>query len=363
MVFLYFFVQLISVFVFKDLRQKIGKELMYVTLFLIVGYSPYVFVFVQRFYESSAKGTWIPPVTNLGQLHHVLTLLTNNNSVLFLLVIALVWYIFNRILSQTIQNEVVKKAILLISIFFLFYSISIVAPMPYYWEFTSKPWAMISYLIFIVFTISWIVRTLRVSVLKKMILLWFSLPLLIMFVCSFKIPMFIDRYYSYTTPAFFILIAILLSYFSEKSQVKMYYVFIMLLLITHVRNEPNNRDVKPMIEKIISLKTDGTAVILCPDYFNLNYAYYYDQSLFKNIGNESIEDGIVNRLENENVYGITHINQLNKEVISKCKKIIYLDAGADFMYPKNEINQVIATKFKHLDTFNFGDAFTLHVYE
>jgi hypothetical protein len=175
--------------------------------------------------------------------------------------------------------------------------------------------------------------------------------------------MFIDRYYSYTTPAFFILIAILLNYFSEKSQVKIYYVFVMLFLITHVRNEPNNRDVKPMIEKIISLKTKETAVILCPNYFNLNFAFYYDKSLFKNIGNESIEEGIVKRLEEENVYGITHSNQLNKEVFTKYKKIIYLDAGADFTYPKNGIKQAIETKFKHSDTFNYGDAFALHVYE
>ena len=357
------FVQFVSIFIFNSLRLKCGKELFYVGLFLSVGYLPYIVVFIQRFYESSAHGTWISPVTNLGQLHHVITLLTNNSSVNFLVFILLIWTGFIYLISNGIKNQLLRNGVLVLSIFFLFYSISIVAPMPYYWEFSSKPWAISSYLIFIILGTLWIVRSLKINALIKMTLLWFILPLLIMFISSFKIPMFIDRYYIYVTPAFFILIAILSDYLSFKSQIRVYYILIALLLITHVRNEPNNRDVKPMIEKIASLKTSSTAVILCPDYFNLNFTYYYSQKLFENIGEESINIGLIRRLQHEKVYGLTHINQLDSNVLFVNKKIIYLDASADFVYPLNGIKKVLNKHYHHTETLKYGDAFNVFVFE
>ena len=357
------FVQFVSIFIFRSLRFKCGKELSYVGLFLGVGYLPYIYVFIQRFYESSAHGTWISPVTNLGQLHHVITLLTNNSSVNFLVFILLIWTGFIYLVSNGIKNQLLKNAVLVLSIFFLFYSISIVAPMPYYWEFSSKPWAISSYLVFIILGTIWILRNLKINALIKITLLWFVLPLLIMFISSFKIPMFIERYYIYTTPAFFILIAILSDYLSFKSQVRIYYILIALLLITHVRNEPNNRDVKPMIEKIASLKTSSTAIILCPDYFNLNFSYYYNQKLFENIGKESIKSGLEKRLKNEKVYGITHINQLDSKVLLVNKKIIYLDASADFVYPSNGIKKILNERFHLIETLKYGEAFNVFIFE
>ncbi len=357
------FVQFVSVCFFKFLRQKSGKELMYVALFLCAGYSPYIYVFTQRFFESSVNGTWIAPVTNLGQLHHVLTLLTNNSSVNFLVVLFLCWITYLYLISKKIKNELIKTGILFISLFFLFFSISIVAPMPYYWEFTSKPWAMISYLLFIIMSLSWIVAIESIHSTFKMILLWFVLPLLIMFLSSFKIPMFIDRYYIFTTPAFFILIAIIVDYFTIKIQVSFYWIVIALLLITSVRNEPNNRDVKPMVDKIAMLKNNQTAILMCPDYFDYNFTYYYNSDLFTNIGNKPIDLGLKERLKKDNIFPITHINQLDTVLIKQFKRVIYLDVAADFSYPSNNIYNFCESNFKVVDTLKYGDALQFFVFE
>ena len=357
------FVQCLTVFIFSSFCHTIKKELSYCLLALIIAYSPYIYIFIERFYTSTSAGTWIAPVTNLGQLHNVFLVLVNNNSIFYVVVLVIFWLIFQKIITKQFSNRWFINSINLLTIFYLFYAFSIVASMPYFWEFSSNPWAMTSYLMVMILGVILIIRSKVIDPFQKTVLLWFSIPLLIMFICSFKIPMFIERYYIFVTPAFFILVALLIDYISSKFNVKFYLFILGFMAITSVRNESNKRDVKPLVEKTKELKTKNTPVIICADYFDMNFTYYYSTKIFKQIGLDPVEEGIKKNLKKERIYAVKNLTQLDTTKLKNSKQILFLDAAADFNYPNNGILIYLKQHYPKIETFDYGDALRLYKFE
>jgi len=331
------FIQLFLVLTLKEIRTKILKQYLINLAIALILFIPFIFIFITRFCDSTIHGTWLHPVTSLGQLHDVLKYLTNNSVTNYLVFMVVFWLVVQRFINETISSGLIKYLIAIISIFFLFYGISIMGPMPYFWEFTSKPSAMISYLFFMVAMIIFSLSSKTISVYTKVILVWFFVPLLVMFVASFWVPMFLDRYLIYITGGFYLLIGIGVSYLEETKPLKIGLLLILLLCITFETNVDKKRHVAEVVQKVNELRTSNTIVYICPDNFDYNFAYYYNRHYFKDIDDPDAKTKLRKHLASQNIYPISNTRQLDTAMLKKADKIIYIDAAADFVYPGNGI--------------------------
>jgi len=357
------FIQLVISLLFKETRTKTLKIYVINLMIALVCFIPFVTVFIKRLHDLTAYGTWIQPVKNLGQLHDVLKFLTNDSLTNYLIVITIIWFVIQKFFRETISGIYVRYAFSLISIFFLFYAISIMGPMPHYWEFTARVLPMISYLLFMAVLIFLFLKTDKVSIYTKVVLIWFFFPLLIMFVSSFWVPMFIDRYLIYFTGAFYLLMGIGVCYLEEGKPLQLGLLLTMLLGITFTTNVDKKRHVTEVIEKIKEIKTNKSIVYICPDNFEINFAYYYNQQYFKDIDEPDRKEKLYKHLASENIYPINSYKQIDTLIFKNADKIIYIDAAADFAYPGNGIKAKLDSTLSLKQQYEVYEIYRINEYK
>lgn len=343
------FAQLVCVVGLKSVRTVLFKKALIYNGIVLLFYLPYLPIFLKRFFVSSAEGTWISPVQNLGPLHEVLLLLTNNSVTNYMLFIILVWLMIQLYFGKIYSSKIIRSVFSLLSIFFLFYGISIVTSMPKYWEFSGKLQAMSFYVLFIVTLLIIALKKSFLPSFHKVVIVWFFVPLLIMFISSIWVPMFIERYWIFVTPAFFILIAIGLYNIDKNFSMPVSLVAILIMWITFNKDVDKKRDVKKLVETAVSLQQDKTAIFICPDYFDLTFTYYYNRDMFEDVDNEKLKTHLVDNLKKDNVFPVRNASEIDTASLKQYDKILFIDASADFCYPNNNINTILTNLFTRLN--------------
>lgn len=134
-------------------------------------------------------------------------------------------------------------------------------------------------------------------------------------------------------------------------------VLIFLFVFTFNPNVDNNRHVKETVSKLIELKDKETKVLICPQHFIYNFAYYYSPEIFKNIDYTYPSHKMTKNLNQENIYTITNINEVN---LNNCKKVLYLDAAAEFSFPQNNILNTLEKTYTLKNAYKFHEIFTIY---
>lgn len=177
--------------------------------------------------------------------------------------------------------------------------------------------------------------------------IWFLFPFLSMFLLSYRIPMFLDRYLIYITPAFYLLLAISLAFLLPGK--KAFYTGSALLTACFVfsmsMDPGKKRAVREAVDFIDSHKDPGTLVLICPPEFMTTFAYYYKRDYFKQVESGSEYDRLIHLLEKDQVFFINALNPGLMQKASAYQRIIYLDAGADFTFPGNHIKDDLLKQF------------------
>lgn len=354
------FIQLLSTITISDLRKKLLKRLLICSGIVFVLYFPYFRTFIERFYISSAKGTWIAPVKNLGQLHDIFNILTNQSTINYLIFLIIIWFLLQNFIEQQFSNKYLKYTLVATSIFYLFYSISIMGAMPHYWKFSSNLIAMSSYICFILAFLIIAIFSKKINHHYKILLIWFFIPLLIMFISSVWVPMFVNRYVIFITPAFFLVIAISVVNLEKKINLKISLLIIAIMGISFNSNVDKKREVRGMVNKIKEIKTDRTIVYMCPDYFDLNFSYYYNIEYFKDIDESNLNQNLRENLASEFIFPINSFSEIDTNDFYKADKIIYIDAAADFSYPNNNIYSNLISHFDDYNIYEFPESFKVY---
>ncbi|MBM3419285.1 MAG: hypothetical protein FJY17_10255 [Bacteroidetes bacterium] len=335
-------------------------------------YIPNIFVALNRFIESSSKGTWVRPVESLVNLFGQIYLYSNYSRFTCFIVISILlaatWKLFY---LQTDIKNYVKGFLLIVIVPILFLtSYSIFFPIPFFWRLTSNKIYSIGFpLLVLCVNIIWIVLKKKYEISKSanhgLIVFWFVFIFCFMFVVSFWIPMFIDRYLMTAAIAFPLVVAIAADYIIKKHRFKFIIpIAITLLFASTVKADlSNGRDVKETVSKIKKLKTSSTIVYLCPDYFDLNFVYYYNMQYFKGYDEKKIKNKIHKYLNSENIFPISSYNQIDTNLIKNIDKIIYLDAAADFCYPENNIKNKLDLNYRLKNEYKFYEIFNVYEYE
>jgi hypothetical protein len=321
--------------------RKLARLYFVNLLIALIFYIPMFTIFIQRFYDSAMHGTWLSPVRNMGQLLDFIKLLLNDNVTCIVLFMIIVWLFLNKYLNNIKVNSIAKFSLVAVSIFYLFYSLSIMMPMPHFYIFTGNAAAITSYIVMLIILMTYLFQSESISVYARIVLAWVMLPLLIMFVCSFWIPMFLDRYLIFFTSAFYLLAALIVAFLDRSKNPYISLLLIFLMIITFTRNPDNRRHVGDVVNKVKELKTSNTVVYMCPDYFDMNFAYYYNKSLFSDIAPTNYRKRLRDGLANEKIFIIANRHQIDTLLIKNTDKVIYVDAAADFSYPQNKIKEYL----------------------
>lgn len=195
--------------------------------------------------------------------------------------------------------------------------------------------------------------------------IWFIVPFLGMFLLSYKIPMFLDRYLIYITPAFYLLLALSLSFLLPGK--KAFYTGAVFLtagfLLSASLNPSKKRDVRETVDFITSRKDRTTLVLICPPEFMTTFAYYYKRDYFRQTETGSEYGRLIRLLEEDQVMFINAMSPGLLQKASQYKRIIYLDAAADFTFPGNHIKDDLFKNYTLKEEAFRPELFHIYVFE
>lgn len=329
-------------------RKRKGELLKFAKYFgiILLFYLPYIGILITRFLDSSG-GTWVQPVENLRPLHTFYGTLVNDSHVGYIVILILLWLYLQQYIVKYSKNSYLKLSLIILSIVFILISLSIRIPLFRFNNDFSSPIIVITFLLFyLAFFIHYLSRKDH-SDMGKIVLSWFFLPCFIMFVASFSIPMFIDRYLFYLTPAFFILLALAISKLDSKFFSSISLLTILLMAASFTPKSNNDRDIKTLVETVKEMQKDSrSAVFICPDYFVFSFTYYYNKGYFKATQSGIPKIDMLNALRSDNVFLVKNHTEVDSIYrANNYDEIIYVDAAADFAYGNNNIKNYLNIEF------------------
>jgi uncharacterized membrane protein len=294
-------IQVISCLVFRDTRKaaKPFLQALAVSLFL---YLPYFPVFFSRF-SASSGGTWVPPPV-ISDLYNM------------------VWR-FSNVPVVTVFFLVLLTAALLI------------------------------------FLIRKRNHPLPVSLPLKVVLVWFFVPYLAIFLLSFKIPMFLDRYVIFTSAAFYLIIGQSVVTLSGSRRIVFYGLSALALggmILTFNPNMDNHRRLKKAVEVIHDLKRRETPVLICPEWSELGFAYYYNSGYFRDYGN------LRTNLHHELIFPVNHPNEIPEEVINKATSVILFEEWPEVVDKNNEILKELSGRFAACSVIKIPETYKVYLF-
>jgi mannosyltransferase len=298
-------IQTISVAFIKDNRGKLFSKYLVYLLSLLLLYIPNLRNLIMLFLFSSKNGTWVKSPNGVEGIYNML------------------WQFSNKPLTT-----VIAIGILLLSIV----------------KFITKK----------------DLKNLTSS--NKIILIWFLFPFLFMFVISYWIPMFLDRYLIFVSISFYLILSISSVYILSQSKYKLILpgILVLLFIFTFNPNIDNKRHVRETVEKVRELKDPKTKVLICPQYFIYNFAYYYSAEIFKGINFQDPYYQISKNLLKENIYTINNINEVN---LDNCNKVVFVDAAAQFSFPENNILNRLKKEYKLKNTHKYYEIFNVYEFD
>jgi mannosyltransferase len=321
--------QLFFIVIDKKLLIMYWKQMLILFTLLVLLYSPNILVFINRFINSSTQGTWVEKPNGIYTIIDMLRLFTNNP--------------YGETSFNVTTNNLILKALL------------------------KAPVTMFSLAVIGISIVKIVYNKKLCYILQahQLVLLWFCFIFIFMFGISYMIPMFLDRYLMPSAIAFSILLGISADYITGKPKCKYVVpVIICLLFVLTVKPDiTNKRDVKDTIAKIKELKTSNTIIYFCPDWFDLNFAYYYNINYFKAYDDKNIKNKIHHYLHLENIFPISSYNQIDPNLSKYADKIIYLDAAANFSYPENKIKNELDACYRMVNKYEFYEIFILYEYK
>jgi len=179
--------------------------------------------------------------------------------------------------------------------------------------------------------------------------------------------MFVDRYLIFISVGFYLLLILTLDYLITKRWIKLTVLslFVSLFIVSFNPKVEQKNDISKAVEKIRILKKYSTDVIVCPQHYLFNFTYYYDLNIFKIAENKLVKSDFIyakigKALSLQNVYGI---NYFDNYTFNNAEQVLFLDAGADALFPNNQIKQSLDTLYTSVFPYSFGQNLTLLHYK
>jgi mannosyltransferase len=193
---------------------------------------------------------------------------------------------------------------------------------------------------------------------KIWFVIWFFLLSYVgMFVFSkILFPIFLDRYLLFTTPALYLIFAFMVQQAFGWHRLKwLSFAMIVPLVLSFKPVPDNNREPDQIVKQVRELETSNSIVLIAPSYFDLTFAYHYDEAIFRD------HDQLTNVLNARGIYGISNVEEI--PFSPGTKRIILVDDNVDFAIPGNNINPQLADWGILVSSYMFKGGSAVYCYE
>ncbi len=280
------FLQFIYLLVFC--RNKLIPMLLFYLL-IFFAYIPHTFVLIARFNDSVRQGTWLHAPEGIESLYYML------------------------------------------------------------WSFSNYPVLTVACLIVLIFALAkkLMFKTTNITQSNNyLVVIWFLFPFLGMFLISYYVPMFFDRYLIFCLPAYYLLVPLSINnlFFSERKRI----IALSLLVVSFALGQDLDPKKKQPVSKVVHLikknKNQATLVIVKPAYFLPIMAYHLNRNAFSEIGDGKEYFRMDSLMKKDNIYHINHATEALNLITDKYNNIILFTVGTR----KNEdqIQKFLEPNFK-----------------
>lgn len=207
-------------------------------------------------------------------------------------------------------------------------------------------------------TLLWFWKWKNTSESTKVIWLWFVLPFMLMFVVSYWVPMFHNRYLMHAFVGYSLLLSVA-AFRVLPLPVAKYLIPIALLgsfFYKSNTNVDNARHTKEAVAKVQELRDDNTRIVMYPKYRMFGYAYYFNKERFKNYDKEYGYYNVIEGFHKENLYAINQYSEARVDSTC-CDKLIFImtDAG-----PKEQLLAEFEKEYVLLNTYNYPEIIDIY---
>jgi mannosyltransferase len=180
---------------------------------------------------------------------------------------------------------------------------------------------------------------------RLFILFWFVLGYGGLFLVSFFIPVFLDRYLVFLSAPLYLLIPLCIAFVFNQKTARFVHIGIVLLFVFSVNINPSNgRNWSPTIETIKQTKGPHTCVLIIPDWIQNNFSYHYDIAYFKDYQNTT------SLLATSNCFAVNNLADIEKYRVNRFDTVIVFDGGSQFVDPQQRILSHLTSSFQILKT-------------
>jgi len=193
-----------------------------------------------------------------------------------------------------------------------------------------------------------------------MLLLWWLVPYTFMFLISYKIPMFTDRYVLFNSIGLYLFIGAAIGFLFQKIRflIPLISAGILILMFQYMHtNDYAPRKVK-MAAKYVHEKQDNPSeVIIYAHWADLGFIYYYDPELFKRVNSYEKE------LEENHIYRSWGFEDTKQYLERKNPhQVIFYQDNTMSMDPGNTIFNYLETNYERTDSAHFVDGIIVSVF-
>ena len=191
---------------------------------------------------------------------------------------------------------------------------------------------------------------------------WWFVPFTIMFLVSFKIPVFITRYLLFNSVGLYLFVAAgIVSLFNRhKVMVPLAGAVVLALMANRMRILPDdfsNRDLRNAARFVKANFQSGNAIIIYPYWDNLGFAYYFDRSDFQDV------DHFDSRLDQQKIFPVWGLGKVESIVEETSpQKVIYYLNGPE---PGNDdgIYQYLSSHYAIADSVFYPQTITILIFD
>ncbi len=173
-----------------------------------------------------------------------------------------------------------------------------------------------------------------------LLILWFPVMYVLPWLIGLKIPMFLDRYMVFVSPALYILLGGICFGVAPRKSALVFAVACVIAMIASVNLNPGHgRKWKDLVDFVKKEKTTGTVAYFIPHWVDLGFIYHYNLSYFKDY--EHARD----LMKSENFIRLRNVNDENLLKLDQVEKVILMEMGSEFVDPKGLVAATLRQQF------------------
>jgi len=197
-----------------------------------------------------------------------------------------------------------------------------------------------------------------------LLVLCFVFPYTVMYILSYKSPMFIERYILFNSISLYLFIGILIGKFFNNYW-NLQLASLLLISVGMYKSMFINsksfyyREVKNAVNESLKYHDVHTLIFIHPEWNKLEFSYHFNQSLFKNIN--KVQDDLLNAKNIFPVFSMDRAVEVIKDKYDSIKTVVFYTDGTDFTNVKIPLDTF--SNFTRVDSVFYPQCLHVLVYK